>query len=108
MSNSNQHVVTVSADLKPLIPKFLKSQKLDIDKLVSFIERKDVASIASIAHKIKGNAGSFGFDDFGRLAQQLEREAKTDHFDKMQELIFAMRDYLDNLKILFTDDEQSA
>lgn len=108
MSHPIQYVVTVSADLKPLIPKFLKSRKLDIDKLISSIERKDVGTIAGLAHKIKGNAGSFGFDEFGRLAQSLEREAKGENFSKMQELITKMKDYLDNSKIIFEGEDQSA
>lgn len=108
MSNPTEYVVTVSADLKPLIPKFMKSRKLDIDKLVTALERKDLGTIASIAHKIKGNAGSFGFDEFGRLAQALERDVKTGNYPKMEALITTMKDYIANAKIVFTEDEQSA
>lgn len=79
-----------------------------MDKLVYSIERKDVSTITSIAHKIKGNAGSFGFDEFGRLAQSLEREAKTENFSKMEELINTMKDYLNNSKIVFEGEDQPA
>ena len=108
MSNSTEYVVTVSVELKPLIPKFMKSRKLDIDKLISALGRKDLGTIAGIAHKIKGNAGSFGFDDFGRLAQALEREVKTENYPKMEVLITTMKEYINTAKIAYIEEQKSA
>lgn len=70
-------IVEVPSELEELIPGFLANRKNDLDELKKFIQNNDFEAIAKIAHKIKGSAGGYGFDEMTEIAGAMEKIALT-------------------------------
>lgn len=54
---------------------YIKRRREDLETLRQALSRQDYIEIENIAHQIKGNAATFGFDDLGTRAQLLEKFA---------------------------------
>lgn len=93
--------IEVDTFLKDIIPKFLKARENDMETLASLLDKKSWKEIESIAHKIKGNAGSYGLKDLGIWGGELEQSCKSQNYENIPELISKMSDYLKNIEIVF-------
>ncbi len=91
--------VTIDADLQEIIPSFLDNRKKDIVKLDEFLPAKQYSQIESIAHKLAGNAGSYGFDDLGQIGANLEAACQSLNEAEIANLCLAYKEYLENLEI---------
>jgi HPt (histidine-containing phosphotransfer) domain-containing protein len=63
--------VKVDPDLIDLIPDFLTRKRADLQTLKGAVESGDLATIAALGHKIKGEGGSFGFDAMSEIGNWL-------------------------------------
>ncbi len=99
-------VVKIDEDLKSLIPEFVKNREKDVIELRQFVTQKDLKGIQSIAHKMSGNAGSYGFDGLGDIAKIMEEAAKNGNEKVIQEEIEKMKEYLDNMEIKYVEEEE--
>jgi len=70
-------IVEVDADLSDLIPGFLTRKRADVITIFEAIARGDYPEIKRIAHRIKGEGGSYGFDSMTQIARSLEHAAAT-------------------------------
>ncbi len=62
------------------------------------MESGDLATIASLGHKIKGEGGSFGFDAMSEIGAALEACGKRGDRDSARILVGDLSDYLKKLK----------
>ncbi len=69
-------VVAVSEKLRPLVPKFLERSAADVERMRAALAAGDAIALQQLAHKMYGTAGSYGFNQLGELAKQLEAAAK--------------------------------
>ncbi len=92
--------VRVPGILMDLIPQYLANRKLEVAALESAVTGEDFLSIQSIGHKLKGNAGSYGFYDLTDLGEILERAGKTHDLNSARSAIFEYRQYLENVQVL--------
>jgi HPt (histidine-containing phosphotransfer) domain-containing protein len=99
--SSASHVdeVKVPALLLDLIPKYLENRRKEILSLKEAIKSKDFPTIQSIGHKLKGNAGSYGFLKLTLVGAELERVGKSGDIESAQSHLQSYIDYLDHLKI---------
>ncbi len=65
------------------VQKYLHRRQEDLGKLKTALEEKNFSSIREVAHQIKGNAATFGFEELGDRAQILESNALS----KKEELL---------------------
>jgi histidine phosphotransfer protein HptB len=98
---SDRVVVEVDEGLSDLIPGFLTHKRADIAAIVAAIARGDYAKIAAIAHRIKGEGGSYGFDTMTELARSLEVAAARSDNIAATTLARQLLSYIDHVEIVF-------
>jgi|GEM_PF-450706 len=90
--------IQVDESIKDLVPDYLKNRKIDVEKMNNALRENNFSSIESIAHKIKGSGGSYGFTKMSQIAQQLEISAKENNYEETKNMIKNFKHYLDNIK----------
>lgn len=100
---SEKIVVTIDADLQEIIPTFLENRRKDIEAIKSALETNDLASIETIAHKLAGNAGSYGLDDLGEIGAKMESACQSGDSGETKDLFNSYCTYLENLEINYED-----
>jgi len=94
-------IVEVDEDLSDLIPGFLTNKRADIDTIFEAVARRDYAEIARIAHRIKGEGGSYGFDAMTETGRSLEHAAALRDDSAVTTLARQLLSYLDRVEIVF-------
>ena len=95
--------VTLDRDIEELIPHFLESRSKDIVLITSSIDTDDFKAIEGVAHKLSGNAGSYGFTALGLIGKTMETAAKEKDMDTIKNEFKKMKEYLSNLEISYED-----
>ena len=98
-----QDRITVSVDegLSDLIPGFLTHKRADVGAILDAIAEQDYAQIGRIAHRIKGEGGSYGFDTMTELGRSLEGAVSARDSATATTLARDLLDYLDHVDIVF-------
>jgi HPt (histidine-containing phosphotransfer) domain-containing protein len=99
-------IVEVDEDLCDLIPGFMTHKRADIAAIFDAVERRDYAAIGSIAHRIKGEGGSYGFDAITQTGRSLEHAAATRDDGAVTTLARQLLSYLDHLEIVFQPSKE--
>lgn len=94
-----KNVVHIEPDLQELVPGYLKHRQEEIELLLNLLSKKDWDGLGRIAHKLKGNAGGYGFEGLGKIAEILEAGVKNQSEIEVKTAIQDIRDYLSNLEI---------
>jgi histidine phosphotransfer protein HptB len=98
--NMQRVTVEVDPDLIDLIPDFLTRKRTDLQTMKSALESGDLATIASLGHKIKGEGGSFGFDTLSEIGAALEQCGKRGDRDSAQQLVSDLSQYLEKIDVV--------
>ena len=61
----------IPPELADVIPGYLQRREQDIQDLKVAIEAKDFIKIEKVAHKLKGNGASFGFDKLTEIGMDM-------------------------------------
>ncbi len=94
-------IVEVDEDLGDLIPGFLSRKRDEANAMLDAAQRNDYELIGRLAHRIKGEGGSYGFDKMTEIGRRLERAAKArDDVGAMRGAI-ELLDYLQRLEVVF-------
>ncbi len=56
--------------------KYIERRKQDYDDCIAAFDKSDYEVFLRIGHQLKGNASSFGFDDLGMIATEIEHGAQ--------------------------------
>ncbi len=94
-------IVEVDEDLSDLIPGFLTHKRADITTIFEALARRDYAAISSLAHRIKGEGGSYGFESMTEMGRALEQAAATRDDGAVTTLARQLLSYLDRVEIVF-------
>lgn len=98
---SERIVVKIDADLQEIIPTFLENRHKDLITFEKAMETQDLPAIEAVAHKLAGNAGSYGLPDLGEIGAALERACQKEDAMEVQKLLLDYRNYILNLDIEF-------
>ena len=93
--------VTVDADLEELIPGFLENRRNDLESLRKAAGEKDLATLQSIGHSLKGVGGGYGFAGMSEIGAEIERQAKAGSITELPGCIEKLADYLERIEIVF-------
>jgi HPt (histidine-containing phosphotransfer) domain-containing protein len=104
ISNS-KIVVEIDEELSDLIPGFLERKREDARTLTASIERGEMAAIARLGHKIKGEGGSYGIDAISDVGRELEEAAKNHDLTMARRLANELSNFLDRLEIVYRPTE---
>jgi CheY-like chemotaxis protein/HPt (histidine-containing phosphotransfer) domain-containing protein len=93
-SHTGGIIVHVDPILKPYLPAFLKSLNQNIATIKDILKQGDFDKIEAIAHKMKGEGGTYGFDGVGKLGAQIQIAAENKLEGEIKKLANRMADYL--------------
>jgi len=93
--------VEVDEDLSDLIPGFLTHKRADVVTIVDAIARRDYAEIGRIAHRIKGEGTSYGFETMTEMGRSLEQAAAIHDDGAVATLARQLLNYMDRLEIVY-------
>jgi len=96
--------IKIPANLKDIVPIFLEKRGMEISELEDLFQDKKWDKIQKLAHQLKGNAPSYGFELLGDLGARLEVAAKNGIEKPIRELLDEYRHILDQIDIVFSDD----
>lgn len=94
-------IVGVDEDLSDLIPGFLTHKRADVMTIFDANARRDYAEIGRIAHRIKGEGGSYGFETMTEMGRSLEHAAAMRDDGAVATLAHQLLTYMDRLEIVF-------
>ena len=94
-------IVEVDEDLIDLIPGFMTHKRADIDTIIEAVTRRDYAEVGRIAHRIKGEGGSYGFDAITEIGRSLEHAAAIRDGTATTILARELLSYLDHVEVVF-------
>ncbi len=94
-------IVSVDESLSDLIPGFLMRKRADINAILEAITQHDFAQIGRIAHRIKGEGGSYGFDNMTELGRSLEVAAATRDDSAAATIARQLLNYIDHVEVVF-------
>ncbi len=94
-------VVELDEDLSDLIPAFLTHKRADVITILDANARRDYAEITRIAHRIKGEGGSYGFETMTKIGRSLEHAAAMRDDGAVAMLARQLLNYMDSLEVVF-------
>ncbi|MGM0549170.1 MAG: Hpt domain-containing protein [Bacillota bacterium] len=98
-----QNKVYIDSDLEFLIPQYLENREEELKKLEKLLKANKFDQIQVIGHSLKGSGGGYGFDYLTELGSQIEKEAELKNEKILQEIIFKLKKYLNNLEIIYVE-----
>lgn len=93
-------IVRIDPVLKPYISEFLKSLDKDIARIVEYLNEKNFGEIRSIAHRLKGEGGTYGLDEAGKLGAKIQSAAVNENAAEIDRLVKQLSDYLKLIEII--------
>lgn len=84
-------------DLNRLRQKFLSNRRRDLEALASALSTHNWATIQTLGHRMKGLAGSYGFDEIGAIGSLLEKAAGEQEPDRIASGIQELTQILERL-----------
>ena len=91
--------VKVDAELADLIPQYLSNRWADLGFARRLLADREFFLLSGMAHRIKGNAASFGFDELGEIAQIVEQAAESNDPMAIDSALEAYDAFMRNLQI---------
>jgi len=88
----------IPEELKDIIPAYLERRKEDSAQLNDLMAKKDFAGIMRIAHKLKGNGASFGFDHITELGDRMNDAAKSENSEEVKKVIQEFENEIQQIK----------
>lgn len=81
--------------LRELIGIYLQDTPLRLAELDEALAKQDASTLGRAAHSIKGSSGNFGARNFAKVAEEIERQAKTGDLTATAPLCLQLKaDYL--------------
>jgi CheY-like chemotaxis protein len=94
-------VVQVDPDLRELVPDYLAHKRADSIVLRAAIERGDFTTVGALAHRMKGDGSSYGFDEINEIGAGLMDAARREDLTKARRLADSLADYLARVEVVF-------
>lgn len=102
-SNKRKIIVKVDSDLRDLIPNFVANRHRDLSLMHAHLKAGEFDALRVLGHRLKGNAGGYGFDHLGALGAEIENAAKGSDDRKIATALDGIADYLSRIEIQFQD-----
>lgn len=95
MLNSNDYY---NADLPPeIVERYVTRRITDVEVCWSALKNHDFKKVAELAHQMKGNGASFGFQPITDIGSELEVAAKNNDADVVSDRIEKLQQYLKSI-----------
>ncbi len=94
-------IIEVEKDLEEIVPGFIERKKEDVFLMRDLLKKNDYEMIETMGHRLKGNAGGYGFDDLGLCGKELEEKAREHNNDEVSKVIDDIERYLSEIEVVF-------
>lgn len=101
---SSKYTVILEKDLEELAKKYLSRKNEEIHSLYGLLKKNEFQGIETIGHKIRGTAGSYGFELLGEIGKNIESHAIQNNQLAIYQDILMMEDYIKNVKFIFNNN----
>ncbi len=82
-----------------LVPSYLSRRSKDLVLVQDALLAGDFEAIRTIGHKLRGHAGTYGFDQLSIIGMDIESAAKLEDAVAVQRLMQLLKDYLEHVEI---------
>jgi HPt (histidine-containing phosphotransfer) domain-containing protein len=96
-----KETINVDSDLSDLVPGFLARKREDLHRILDAIPKGDYAVVTHLAHRIKGEGGSYGFDRMTALGRTMEEAARRQDSTTVERLSRELLNWLDRIEIVY-------
>ncbi len=94
-------VVRIDPDLQDLVPIFIAHKHEDAQAIVAAIARADYEALSQLGHRIRGEGGSYGFEELTAIGAALEIAAKARDLAAVRKSAKELTAYLDSVEIVY-------
>jgi len=94
-------VVRIDPDLRDLVPIFIAHKREDAQAIVAAIARADYEALSQLGHRIRGEGGSYGFEELTAIGAALEIAAKARDLAAVRKSALELTAYLDSVEIVY-------
>lgn len=101
MGNGERIIVKVDADLKDLIPGFLRTRREDVAAITAAVEAGNWDAVYILGHGMKGSGGGYGFDEISAIGAVIETAAKAKDAAAVKTGAARLADYLGRIDIQY-------
>jgi signal transduction histidine kinase/FixJ family two-component response regulator len=88
----------IREEILPLLPKFFANRRGDVIKLRDAAERKDMQTIATLAHNMRGTGASYGFPEISAIGDRMQTAGKRGDAAEVAKLTFELDTLLGELE----------
>jgi len=92
-------VTQVDPDIADMIPGYLANLKRDLAAIHQALEANDLTTILTLAHRLKGSGGGYGFKVLSEIGDLMETAAREGRTGDIQIQVTRLADYLDRVEI---------
>jgi HPt (histidine-containing phosphotransfer) domain-containing protein len=96
-----KETIIVDPDLSDLVPGFLTRKREDLHRILDATAKGDYAVITHLAHRIKGEGGSYGFDRMTELGRAMQEAARQQDSAAVERLSRELLDWLDHIEVVY-------
>jgi HPt (histidine-containing phosphotransfer) domain-containing protein len=94
-------LVRIDPDLRDLVPVFIAHKHEDAQAIVAAIARADYEALSQLGHRIRGEGGSYGFEELTAIGAALEIAAKARDLAAVRKSAQELTAYLDSVEIVY-------
>jgi HPt (histidine-containing phosphotransfer) domain-containing protein len=88
-------LLTEDPGLRDIVGEFVAGLGARIAELRQARERMDWELLTTLAHRLKGAAGSYGYPEIGNLCAEMERQFRAHQADEFAEQIASLAGFAD-------------
>lgn len=97
-------IIRVDSYLEDIVPGFIENRRNEMPVIVKAIATKDYTTLQTLGHRLKGNAGGYGFDQMGVIGGIIEKEAINKDITKIESAASDLEDFLNRLEIIYVNE----
>ena len=94
-------------DEKSLANEYLTNRKSEYKKIVEDFQKGNFINLGIIGGRMKGSAGSYGYDELGVLGEELETASQLQNHKRITDVVRKIRDFLDKHLVKEEDSGKS-
>lgn len=93
--------VEVDAEVQSIVPEFLENRKKDCFLINNLLEMGSFSEIRTLAHRMKGAGGSYGFDDISAIGEIMEEAALSGDKIVISNELQRLMDFLERVVVVY-------
>ncbi len=95
--------MVIDADIRELVPGFLRDKSAEIDDLRSALDPGDLEPARALCHQLKGTAHMYGFVRLSDLAAEAEASAARGDVVALTACLAEVADYLGRVQVRYEE-----